>query len=677
MVVVCIWKLVFLMAALAAVGRRRFVSVSALSEILKEIKALGMPDATSRGAIKRARDAEFAEKADTPHGKVLIQMEIGNNADGSPVLAWIAEPRACLYYFIRTCTKLESFIATRIQLHPNSMDDPWTVILYNDEVVSGNPLKHDNHRKIQAYYWSFLEFGKEALCSEFLWFTITAVRSDIVKAMSGLGAGQLSKHMILAFADMAITGFQCGEIILWARLEKFVSDEAACKSTFDVKGASGVLPCFWCKNVLKKLSFENLKNKAGMVTVSELDTSQFKRHDDNTIVANAKWLHAQKTILGVGKFKEAEVSLGLVYAPQGVLLNTDFPAISGFCWDYQHVYFVHGIFNVEVGLLLALLKSTPVNGSRIKHTDIHTFFQGFKWPFFSKAGDSVFEKRASDAGDTPLQCSASEGLGCFALLQEFLCLRVFPYASKIVKAACVSFYALCVVITALTMTARGTVSATMLHNVIIKHLSCFKAAYGDEAFTPKFHYATHLAEQLALMKMLIACFTHERKHKELKRYIQGRTNTSDTWERNILQDVLYIQHCALQEDFPYPKGVCLHGARKAPAVMAKTVQEIAQVNADVYTAIAGKASCFTSVHVNDVVYVDWGTDQPAVAQVIFLSRVADTCLACVRLWTKMPQHNMYNTAGDEYLVPLASVVDTCIYSLKGQIAFVVPPRGAM
>ena len=148
--------------------------------------------------------------------------------------------------------------------------------------------------------------------------------------------------------------------------------------------------------------------------------------------------------------------LHLVHAPDGVLLNTGFNVQTAVCLDYQHTYFVNGIFNVEAGLLLDLIKDRKRTGRRIVHTEIHSFFEEFTWPQQSKHGNTVFEKRSEDGGT--LACSASEALGCFALLQYFLSLQVFPYANDLVKQACVSYYALCKVIEALCMTARGSVT---------------------------------------------------------------------------------------------------------------------------------------------------------------------------------------------------------------------------
>lgn len=666
------------MASLADLGRRRFASVSALSEILKELKEHGMPENTSKSSIKRSRDAEFSDSSSTPYGSIMQRMEVGCNIDGMPLHFWYANPRATLYYFLRDCPRLETFLKQKLLEHPSTMAHPWSLVLYNDEVVGGNPLKHDNHRKLQAFYYSYLELGLDALSSEFLWFTLTVARSEFVKEITGLSMGHFTRDLMLSLELMATEGFVCGDVIIWAKLTITVSDEAALKSCFDVKGASGLLPCAKCRNVSSKKFGEKLAledDKMGIVTIAELDFSKFEFHDDKSFVANAHYLHDQKPLLGKGKFAELETSLGMNYAPDGVALCTrlmdTYGPISGWCYDWMHVYFVNGIYNHEVGCLLRLLKQKTTT----RHTHIDAFFQDFVWPFKnSNTGKSVFEKRNeknAKKGPTSLACAASEGLGSFALLKEFLCLQVFANGDLEVKTACVSYYALCDVINLLTMTARGNVSMDKLHEQIVQHLSLHKKAYGADGWLPKMHYAMHLSKQACL----VSCFTHERKHKELKRYMDGRMNTSADFEKSILQDVFHMQRIALRETLPYPTGTCLLNPRPAPRKLNSLVQKHLNTTHDVQTAVQAKVSSLVTCHVNDVAFIEWH-NVPVPCKIIFLCSVAGNCMAGVRLWTKMPQYNMYNTnGGQECMIPLKDVIDTCIHRVSNGIAFVVIPRG--
>jgi hypothetical protein len=77
------------------------------------------------------------------------------------------------------------FLLERLRAKSPGRDSPWRLIVYSDEVSPGNQLSHDNRRKLQCIYWSFFEFGPDALQHENAWFVLTAVRSQAIKALDG------------------------------------------------------------------------------------------------------------------------------------------------------------------------------------------------------------------------------------------------------------------------------------------------------------------------------------------------------------------------------------------------------------------------------------------------------------------------------------------------------------
>ena len=109
----------------------------------------------------------------------------------------------------------------------------------------------------------------------------------------------------------------------------------------------------------------------------------------------------------------------------------------------------------------------------------------------------MFKDRKEKEKGEAVTCSASEILGSFALLQEFLMLRVWATLNPTLKAACASFFALCFVLVMMLSVPRGGVTATMLLAAILKHLKLHGVAYGRDHWKPKFHYALHIAQQLA------------------------------------------------------------------------------------------------------------------------------------------------------------------------------------
>ena len=166
-------------------------------------------------------------------------------------------------------------------------------------MVAGNVLLRHNHRKAHAHYYSFLEFGAHALSSEFLWFTLCIAKSDTVSSMTGSGAGVLLKEMFLLFKSFETEGFVCGQVIIWARVNQLVSDEAALKVGLDVKGASGHMCCLKCRNVLKLTAYNAIKDRrhCTFLPISSLDVKNFEPHNDETIIANAKYLQEQHPLL--------------------------------------------------------------------------------------------------------------------------------------------------------------------------------------------------------------------------------------------------------------------------------------------------------------------------------------------------------------------------------------------
>jgi hypothetical protein len=322
------------MSILAGLGRRKFVSVRGLADVLKDISEHGMPDSISRSSIKRARDSAFEEDELSSYGAIIQSIDIGINNDGKPCTFWYADARATLYTMIRECPKLEAFVRQKLVEHPSTPDNPWGLIVYSDEISPGNQLLHHNPRKTQAFYYSFIEFGAEALSSEFLWLTLTVARSDEVNEIKGKSFGTFASKVMLSFDAWSTEGFICGTIIIWARIKLVVCDEAALKATLDVKGAGGNMCCFKCRNVLSMAAFQR-STKRGMLPITVINPLRFDRHDNRSIRDNVNHLRdVCPPVSKSGDFKALEIALGLNYNPNGLIMSMpDFDITKGACND--------------------------------------------------------------------------------------------------------------------------------------------------------------------------------------------------------------------------------------------------------------------------------------------------------------------------------------------------------
>ena len=62
------------------------------------------------------------------------------------------------------------------------------LVLYSDEITLGNALGPHNARRLEAIYWTFLDFDWPALSNELMWFTVTGCRLTTVARLRGADA---------------------------------------------------------------------------------------------------------------------------------------------------------------------------------------------------------------------------------------------------------------------------------------------------------------------------------------------------------------------------------------------------------------------------------------------------------------------------------------------------------
>jgi len=127
--------------------RRRVphVSASALSAILRDVSTHGLPEMDARSHFREARDD--VASTDTPYGHVLQESTVPRDGGGRPIKVPFAHPLALLWQLYATCEGFFSLLTSRLREHPCSIDHPWTLVAYSDEVTPGNVLAHDTTRK--------------------------------------------------------------------------------------------------------------------------------------------------------------------------------------------------------------------------------------------------------------------------------------------------------------------------------------------------------------------------------------------------------------------------------------------------------------------------------------------------------------------------------------------------
>jgi len=290
------------MASLCHIGRKHFVSKSALASILKEVKEEGIPEKTSRSSIKRSREDEF--KDSTPYGDLIdnIPMRCHYKRNGTIQLgatqkAWYIRPLALLFFLCLKVNPFSNFMDDCMEAVPSTPEAPWNVIFYHDEVSPGNNLQHNNKRKVQVVYWSFKEFGQQALSSGNFWFPLTVIRTAELEAINGGWTGMVTELLRLFVEGVQNLGR--GIILngrpLFAKVTTTVADESALKHHLSVKGAGGNLCCGLCRNIVRsKFDLQTYDATSFFRDFRELDYTKFALHTDESLVAAARHIERAK-----------------------------------------------------------------------------------------------------------------------------------------------------------------------------------------------------------------------------------------------------------------------------------------------------------------------------------------------------------------------------------------------
>ena len=177
--------------------RLKQLSQSALAAVLKVAQVEPLPDAASARTIRDARD-EAVRQADvygSLHQTVDVPLTTQHGGLPANMQLEIAAPQATLREAARQSAALSALIAHAVATAPPSIERPWRIMLYMDEILPGNQLAHKHARKLWTCYWSFIEFGGAALAHEALWdvrYTDNPLYSTPMAAAAAMGINVLA-----------------------------------------------------------------------------------------------------------------------------------------------------------------------------------------------------------------------------------------------------------------------------------------------------------------------------------------------------------------------------------------------------------------------------------------------------------------------------------------------------
>ena len=232
------------------------VSASALSALLEDIEQNGMPDLTGKKHVKEARDYTLDQHK--AYGPMLETVQLVN-MDGSFQDMVVVNMCTLLQAMFQMDGGMTSLIKKTFLKTPPSVESPWHLIYYSDEVVPGNVLSADVSRKVQCVYVSIMQFGPLALSREESWMCILAKRSSqvsqVASGMSQVTAKVLQHILHHPLCDTVTQGVflkdsNGSRFRLWISLGAFLQDGSAHKMVFNLKGDAGTKFCVFCKNLV-------------------------------------------------------------------------------------------------------------------------------------------------------------------------------------------------------------------------------------------------------------------------------------------------------------------------------------------------------------------------------------------------------------------------------------------
>ena len=495
-------------------------------------------------------------------------METEEVATSNGVFSWTrTNAAALLQTFTANSADLKSLFMEKLRATPCTMATPWRCILYCDEITPGNVLRPDNRRKMQAFYFSFLELGPEALCHAEVWFPLAVVRSVAVKTIPGKLSAvtrMLLRSMFVGTQGLSSAGVMLdvgdSPFLFFAKLSNIVGDEAALKAVWSSKGAAGLLPCMFCKNVTTRQLSEH--DASGYLHGLECSEDSLDLATTPEVWEKVDILSGSVGRLTKGKFQELEKSLGLNHEPSGVLcddaLRHHVLPIECHTYDSMHVAFANGVAHVEIDQFLQ--RSSPHG---FGHPQLFAFLGAdWIWPgYLQQKGQSIKEVFSPNRNNE-FRAGATEILMLYPLFRHAAFTILVP--GGVLAAEVASFIAMCGVLDALQALKHGGGSTDVLRASIRQHMMCFRTAYGCDELIPKHHFLVHIPRQVQRDGCLLDCFTHERKHQMIKSCCNWVDNTR-SFEKSTLCRVLQEQLRQVQ-DLPWRRSFLMGRSMQCPAL---------------------------------------------------------------------------------------------------------------
>ena len=509
-------------------------SQSGIAKLCEEIRREGLPEHSSRNTQQRRRKSYC--KKNTPCGHLVEDVK-----DLIPGLTLgVQSPGPML---IEACQKEGFASAMKSQLAKHPM--PWRIVAYADGISPADGLTKHDLRKLQAVYYSYLEFD-DFLSSEEVWLVFFVVRQNkLPKGVPSLSVllSQLfdrfffnnegGVNFMTTGIDVQVLGTE--DIHFKATMGQIVADVPALKDILACKGHAGFRPNPILRNVTLRWLYDASTAQPDDVPHSCTDTGKFKFHTTETLRSLLAWVGAKPP--GAERH-EASVIAGWDYHPDMFALRPYVDVANMLAFDPMHVYLQGGLLDSELGSLMTALKRM---GSTTTYEGLGEYTTLWKWPkhITAPSAKKLFSPEAAKANlkSESFSSGASELLSMVPVLGHYF-LHAFAEGARPQHVVC--FLALLDVVMLVFAVGECDVDSEVLARFQARHLDLKVEVYGKESLKPKDNYSLMLPRQLKEFGGFVRTFVHERHHKLAKHYGYFRKNAV-SFEVGMMEDVTVDQ----------------------------------------------------------------------------------------------------------------------------------------
>ena len=664
-------------------------TASALSAILSAVAEEGAPDLASRANVREARDLDCVRE--TSFGPIAQTVPIVDT-DGVVQDLNIAHPFALLHVALESCAAFRVVFEARLRAKPPSHDEPWSLVIYSDEVTPGNVISPNNMRKFQALYWTLLEFGTNAWARESSWFPIVSEYSRHVNKFNA-GLSQAMSAVLKVFfppsgfniADGGIPVPVDGDVKrIFVVLKMMIQDGGAHKQVWHHRGDAASKLCLLCKNLVTGSSDIVAHDESRLLQSNVIKKSDLVPSTDSDVRSVYRYIAAQAGTMSKDSFKQLQQALGFTYHSHALLLDRYLDAyvhpVRIYTHDWMHALLVDGTYNL---VLLLVLEECRTNGVPNVWDALEGYVTHWEWP--ARVGSctslsDVFSstRRNSSKQGGHIKCQASDLLSLYPVVAVFVMTVLVP--TGVCAEACSALLALSDVLDFITAVPRTKIEPRILLEAVERFLALFASVWGWDKFIPKMHWLLHLPGVLQRCGTLLNCFVLGRKHSVMKRYATEMTIRNRTASRTLIREASAHQLSTMQDPWAWSFEIGLVRPRPASAALARTAIDMFDLplGSRVHTAVESRFSPVATCKRGDaVLFRSAGSlqaaivrchlecDSVAVAIVSPYSLVKADRKVGVAEWRSLP---------DDIAIEIDEVLDTVIWARigAGRVRTIIP-----